>query len=78
MVTARTQVSDRILALDGGADDYLVKPFDVDELLARIRALHRRSQGVTSPLLISGDLIMDPASRTVTLKGGTAGCPSSA
>jgi len=69
VVTARTQVSDRILALDGGADDYLVKPFDVDELLARIRALHRRSQGVTSPLLIRGDLILDPASRTVTLKG---------
>jgi len=69
VVTARTHVSDRILALDGGADDYLVKPFDVDELLARIRALHRRSQGVTSPLLISGDLIMDPASRTITLKG---------
>lgn len=69
VVTARTRVSDRILALDGGADDYLVKPFDVDELLARIRALHRRSQGVANPHLINGDLIMDPASRTVTLKG---------
>jgi len=69
VVTARTQVSDRILALDGGADDYLVKPFDVDELLARIRALHRRSQGVSSPLLVNGDLVMDPASRAVTLKG---------
>jgi two-component system response regulator QseB len=69
VVTARTQVSDRILALDGGADDYLIKPFDVDELLARIRALHRRSQGVSSPLLVNGDLVMDPASRAVTFKG---------
>ena len=69
VVTARTQISDRILALDGGADDYLVKPFDVDELLARIRALHRRSQGISSPLLINGDLVMNPASRAVTLKG---------
>jgi two-component system response regulator QseB len=69
VVTARTQVSDRILALDGGADDYLVKPFDVDELLARIRALHRRSQGVSLPLLVNGDLVMDPVSCAVTLKG---------
>lgn len=69
VVTARDQVDERVRALDAGADDYVVKPFDVDELCARVRALHRRACGRASPLLQMGELVMDPAARTVTVKG---------
>ena len=69
IVTARDQVADRILGLDTGADDYLVKPFDVDELEARIRALLRRSAGRAHPLLTYGDIVVDPAARTVQRAG---------
>jgi len=78
MLTGRTAVGDRIVALDNGADDYLSKPFAVDELLARVRALLRRSgrRAVDEPLpapeleqLVFHDLVMDPRTRTVT-RGG--------
>ena len=70
MLTARHEISDRVAGLDAGADDYLVKPFALDELLARLRALLRRS-GVTetSEVLTVGDLSLDPAARTVHRDG---------
>ncbi len=67
VLTARSEVVDRVAALDGGADDYMVKPFDIDELCARIRALHRRHRGHEPVRLQHGDLRLDPSSRVVTL-----------
>ncbi|MFM0547287.1 response regulator [Paraburkholderia strydomiana] len=69
ILTARDAVEDRIAGLDAGADDYLVKPFDLDELAARVRALLRRRTGQTSPLYTHGDLTLDPVSHEVTLLG---------
>lgn len=69
IMSARDGVPDRIQGLDSGADDYLVKPFDVHELMARVRAAWRRSAGRASPLIEHGPLAMDPASRSVTLHG---------
>jgi len=69
VITARDAVGDRVRALDGGADDYLIKPFDLDELGARLRALQRRASGRVAPLLRHGPLVLDPAARTVTLDG---------
>jgi heavy metal response regulator len=70
LLTARTAVSDKVAGLDGGADDYLTKPFEVAELLARVRALLRR--GSTAPAVLSvADLRLDPATRQVT-RGGRA------
>jgi two-component system OmpR family response regulator len=69
MLTARDQVSDRIRGLDAGADDYLVKPFDFGELLARLRALIRRGPSERPPVLEVGDLRIDPAARVVTRAG---------
>ena len=67
MLTARHEVSDRVAGLDAGADDYLVKPFALDELLARLRALLRRTGPTESTDLVSvGDLVLDPAGRRVT------------
>lgn len=66
ILTARDAVSDKIEGLDAGADDYLVKPVDLDELAARMRALTRRRQGRATPLLTHGDLVLDPAARRVT------------
>jgi two-component system, OmpR family, response regulator len=63
MLTAMDRSADRIAGLDGGADDYLVKPFDFGELLARLRALQRRPAVVTGVVLRCGDLSLDPASR---------------
>jgi two-component system OmpR family response regulator len=63
VITARDSVDDRIGGLDLGADDYLVKPFEVRELLARMRAVIRRRGGSASPLLSNGVLVLDPASR---------------
>lgn len=69
MLTARTETKDRVAGLDAGADDYLVKPFDLDELSARIRALTRRAHGQVTTLLHRGGLTLDPAARTVALDG---------
>lgn len=69
MLTARDAVTDRVAGLDGGADDYLVKPFELDELLARLRALRRRHEGRTRPLLQVADLTLDPATREVMRAG---------
>jgi DNA-binding response OmpR family regulator len=69
MLTARDTPPDRIRGLDAGADDYLVKPFDFGELLARIRALQRRPRGVEGPVLVRGSLALDPVTRDVTVGG---------
>ena len=69
MLTARGDVRDRIDGLDAGADDYLAKPFDLDELLARLRALVRRSTYAEQSVVQVGDLIVDPAARTVSRAG---------
>jgi two-component system OmpR family response regulator len=65
MLTARDGIEDRITGLDTGADDYLVKPFDLRELQARLRALARRGQAGRGPVLRVGDLTLDPATRRV-------------
>ena len=67
LLTARDAPNDKVAGLDSGADDYVVKPFDLDELCARIRALHRRSTGRTTPQARHGELLLDPAAHTVTL-----------
>ncbi len=69
ILTARGSSSEKVAGLDEGADDYLVKPFDLDELHARLRALMRRSVGQSSPKLRCGALALDPASKEVTLHG---------
>jgi two-component system copper resistance phosphate regulon response regulator CusR len=69
MLTARDSIEDKIKGLDSGADDYLAKPFAFDELLARIRALLRRTQNYKNPVLKVADLILDPVSHTVTRQG---------
>src|SRR4051812_5982766 len=66
MLTARDGVFDRVAGLDAGADDYLPKPFAFAELLARLRALHRRGSGERPAVLAAGDLRLDPAARRVT------------
>lgn len=69
MLTARDTPADRIRGLDSGADDYLVKPFDFGELLARVRALQRRPRGVDQPVLRAGRLTFDPVTRTAAVDG---------
>ncbi len=69
MLTARDAVPDRIRGLDAGADDYLTKPFDFDELLARLRALIRRNHGQASNLIEIGDVTLDLAARTLNQRG---------
>ena len=69
ILTARDTVEDRIAGLDAGADDYLVKPFDLGELAARLRALTRRAGGSASAAISVGLLSLDPATREVTWRG---------
>lgn len=69
ILTARDAVQERITGLDSGGDDYVVKPTDLDELAARLRALVRRSKGEPAALLHVGTLVLDPAARTVTRDG---------
>ena len=69
VITARDSVADRVAGLDVGADDYLVKPFDLDELLARARAVIRRRAGRGSPEIAFGPLTLDPARRRVIFRG---------
>lgn len=68
IVTARDAIADRIVGLDAGADDYLVKPFDLDELAARIRALLRRWSGRADPVIRHGKLTFNSATREVTFE----------
>jgi two-component system response regulator QseB len=69
ILTARDAVADRVQGLDHGADDYLVKPFALAELAARMRALLRRQQGRAEPLLVYGDLTLNPATHQVRWRG---------
>ncbi|MFN7570034.1 MAG: response regulator transcription factor [Betaproteobacteria bacterium] len=69
VLSARDTATDRVLGLDAGADDYLIKPFDVDELLARVRAQQRRQRGAAVNLIEHGPLRLDPAGLSVTLAG---------
>jgi len=69
IMTARDGVEDRISGLDHGADDYLIKPFDANELLARLRAMLRRAAGRSKPVIEHGDIVLDPANRCVTRAG---------
>jgi two-component system response regulator QseB len=69
ILTARDAVADRVAGLDAGADDYLVKPFALDELAARIRALLRRQAGRAEPVLAYGDIELHPATRETRVRG---------
>lgn len=69
ILTARDAVENRVAGLDAGADDYLVKPFDLDELAARVRAMLRRRTGQTNPLYTHGDLTLNPVSHEASLRG---------
>ncbi len=69
VITARDAVADRIAGLDSGADDYVVKPFDLDELSARMRAVLRRHAGRADPQIAVGDLRMNPATHELTQNG---------
>jgi len=68
ILTARDTLADKVAGLDAGAGDYLVKPFDLDELSARLRALARRSSGHPAPLLHAGGLALDTVARTASLE----------
>lgn len=69
ILTARDVIEDRIKGLDAGADDYAVKPFDLGELAARLRALVRRGSGRATPTIELADLVLDPAGRALTVSG---------
>ena len=69
MLTARDTPADRVRGLDGGADDYLVKPFDLSELFARLRALIRRAAARPAPKIVLGDVAIDTRARTVAVGG---------
>jgi len=69
VLTARDAIEDRVAGFDGGADDYVIKPVDLDELAARLRALVRRARGDPAPMLQVGELRLDPAARVVVYRG---------
>lgn len=69
IITSRDEIADRVQGLDNGADDFIVKPFDLQELGARVRAAHRRATGRASAVIEHGDIRVDPASRQVTRAG---------
>jgi DNA-binding response OmpR family regulator len=69
LLTARDELGDRVQGLNAGADDYLVKPFDTAELIARLRALKRRAEGRTTETIVLGDLVLDTAHRELTYRG---------
>ncbi|MDE2137294.1 MAG: response regulator [Gammaproteobacteria bacterium] len=73
VVTARDSLGERIAGLDAGADDYLVKPFDIDELAARLRAVTRRSDRAADTVLAVGEVVLDLRQRMVTRRGAPAG-----
>lgn len=76
ILTARDAIEDRIKGLDSGADDYVVKPFDLNELAARLRALIRRSAGEAAPLLRVGPIELDPAARRTKFRGEPVDLPA--
>ncbi len=69
IISARDQIPERVVGLDAGADDFILKPFDMGELGARIRAAARRYSGRAQPHITYGEIVVDPSSRTVTLRG---------
>jgi len=69
ILTARDAINDRIKGLDAGADDYMVKPFDLNELAARLRALIRRAHGEAAPVIEAGGVSLNPATREVSFRG---------
>lgn len=71
ITTARDAIEDRIKGLDMGADDYLVKPFSIDELHARIRAVVRRNNGVANPLISNSEMDLNPATKEISRDGET-------
>jgi two-component system, OmpR family, response regulator len=71
IITARDSLDDRVSGLDGGADDYVLKPFEIAELLARMRAVLRRKSGNAFPILNNGMVSLDPATREATVNGGS-------
>ncbi|WP_019936754.1 response regulator transcription factor [Bordetella sp. FB-8] len=72
IITARDELDDRLRGLDGGADDYVLKPFEMAELLARMRAVLRRKGGSAAPLLGNGEVWLDPATKQAGVQGGAA------
>ncbi|MGY6258687.1 response regulator transcription factor [Paraburkholderia caledonica] len=72
VITARDSLDDRLRGLDGGADDYVSKPFQMAELLARMRAVLRRKGGAAAPVLSNGAVSLDPATKEATVNGGSA------
>jgi len=76
ILTARDAIEDRIKGLDSGADDYMIKPFDLHELAARLRALIRRSAGEAASVLRIGDIELDPAARRVQFKDRLVALPA--
>ncbi len=73
ILTARDEIQHRIAGLDAGADDYIVKPFDLDEVTARMRSVLRRAAGRGDPCILHGDLKLDPITRTVQRNGAPVG-----
>lgn len=72
IITARDGLDDRLRGLDGGADDYMSKPFHINELLARMRAVLRRKGGTAAPVLSNGVVSLDPATKEASVKGGSS------